>query len=98
MNKEIIIFNDMINNKYIPEGIFQIEEMHLQLFLQTYHKFFGKINKKCGKQGNIRFARRLAGRSLLNLNFERGARFNEIKSGLIYLIKNKSNLVFIKLV
>lgn len=49
---------------------------------------FGTEGRGTASTSNRRFARRLAGRTLLNLNFSRGARFSELKAGILYLIEN----------
>ena len=88
LNKEELVINYLIENKVIPTGIFQVTEEMLQEYLKVYHTYFGSTNKATGKKNNTKFARRLAGRTLLSLNFDRGAKHSEIDAGLIYLIEN----------
>lgn len=97
MNKEELVLKSLIEGEVIPQsGLFQINEYHLKMYLDQYHFLFGSSQKRCGKLGNIRFARRLAGRTLLKVNFDRGARFNDIKAGLVYLISNEAFPGFVK--
>lgn len=97
MNKEEIVLKSLIENGVIPDqGLFQINEYHLKMYLDRYHSLFGSYQKRCGKLSNIRFARRLAGRTFLKVNFDRGARFHDIKAGLVYLISNEAFPDFVK--
>lgn len=87
-DKEEIVIKYLLENKVIPTGVFQVTEVMLQEYLQAYHLHFGDTDKAAGKKNNVRFARRLAGRTLLSLNFNRGAKHTEMNAGLIYLIEN----------
>lgn len=86
---ELDVLNLLIEDKVIPKcGLFQIEEHHLQEYIKAYHFLFGKSNKATKTNSNKRLARRLAGLTLLKLLFSRGAKFNQTKAGLAYLIGN----------
>ena len=89
MIRESLTIQTMVDSGVIDSSsIFQIQECHLESYLRIYHSIFGKTKVGCGKNTNVRFARRLAGRSLLKVNFDRGARFTDIKAGIVYLIEN----------
>jgi len=80
----------LLKENVIPEnGIFQISENILNSYIEKYNNIFSKSNNALKKKSNHRFSRRLAGLSFLKLNFERGARFHQMKSGLIYMIENE---------
>lgn len=87
-DKEEIVVKYLLENKVLPIGTFQITEAMLQGYLQAYHIHFGDTDKATGKKNNVKFARRLAGRTLLSLNFDRGAKHAEMYAGIIYLIEN----------
>jgi T5orf172 domain len=87
--KEQKVLLTLIEKGAIPEsGIFEITEEHLRNYLDIYHKLFGNTKKGMGNKTNTKFARRLAGRSILNMLFNRGAKFTDTDAGLIYLIEN----------
>lgn len=89
--KEQLVLLEMIKHRIIPsEGLFEITEQHLRAYLSTYHRLFGSTNKSTTNKTNTKFARRLAGRTILNVLFNRGAKFTDVDSGLIYLIENPS--------
>lgn len=71
-------------------GIFQITENMLQEYLKFYHMLYGKTNNATATKSNAKFARRLAGRTLVNVNALRGASYRSISAGLLYLIENPS--------
>lgn len=79
----------------IPDsGIFQVTEENLTEYITVYGNLYG--NGNIGKPTNKKFARRLAGRTLLSLLSDRGAKYTEIKSGICYLIGCKSFLEHFK--
>ncbi len=87
---EQIIVGIMINESLIPsDKIFQITETHLSFFIKTYGEMFGKSTSGTKTKTNTRFARKLAGLTLLKVNFERKASYNDIKAGLVYIIENE---------
>ncbi len=86
--KENLVLERMLSKKILPEKeLFEITEYQLSEYVAEYGNAFGKGNNKL-KASNYRYARRLAGRSLIKMNLTRGARFNDIKSGMVYLIEN----------
>jgi len=98
IEKDIQVIETLIKEKIIPnQSVFQITEVHLTKFLQVYHNLFGNTDKAIGSRTNIKFARRLAGRSLLQLNIDRGAKHNTIESGILYLICNPAFPQFCKI-
>ena len=87
--KEKQVIASLISSLIIPaNGVFQITEYHLTQYIAIYHKLFGSTEKATNSNSNTKFARRLAGRTLLSLNFDRGAKYNEMKAGIVYLIEN----------
>lgn len=87
-DKEEIIIKYLLEEKVIPSSKFQITENMLVKYLEAYHLHFGDTYKATGKKNNAKFARRLAGRTLLSLNFDSGVKHTEMNAGLIYLIEN----------
>ncbi len=86
---ERAVLNHLIHKSVIPiDGIFQIEESHLTEYMLMYSNLFGKLGKGLKTKTNTRYARKLAGLTLLKLNFERNAKFTQLKSGLVYIIEN----------
>jgi hypothetical protein len=86
---ERAVLDKLIKLNVIPfDGIFQIEESHLREYIKMYSELFGKSGNGLKTLSNARFARKLAGLTLLKLNFERNAKFNQLKSGLVYMIEN----------
>ena len=86
--KENLIIENLIREKYIPQtGIFQITESQLAKYVAEYGDNFGKRDNKL-KSSNYRYARRLAGKTLIKLNKARGAKFTDIKAGMVYIIEN----------
>ena len=89
IDKEKIILKFLREKNIIPNsGIFQISEEMLTSYIQAYHLHFGATDIATGKKNNTKFARRLAGRTLLELNFDNGAKHTEINAGILYLIEN----------
>lgn len=87
--KEQIILIKMIQENIIPyNGLFQITELHLLNYIKLYSNTFSKGGTGLNKISNFRFARKLAGLTLLKVNFERNVKFNQLKSGLVYMIEN----------
>ena len=83
------VVNILLYDEVIPkEEIFQIEEIHLEKYIETYHDLFGKKNKGVKTNSNFKFARKLAGLTLLKVNYARKAKFKDMKSGLVYMIEN----------
>lgn len=87
--KELDVLSSLYKLNIVPtRGIFQVTESMLQEYINFYHMLYGRTNNATGTKSNKKFARRLAGRTLVQLNALRGASYRSIKSGLIYLIEN----------
>lgn len=87
--KELNVLSSLYKLAIVPNlGIFQITENMLQEYMQFYHMLYGKTNIATGNSSNKKFARRLAGRTLVQLNALRGASYRSIRAGLVYLIEN----------
>ena len=72
--------------KILPDFIFQIEEHHIESYIKCYSDMFGKSTGL--KRKELSLARKIAGLNLLKYNFDLGAKFNDMKAGLVYLVKN----------
>lgn len=83
------VLHNLENKGIIPfDSIFQITELQLKSYIAEYHKLYGKTDVSVGSKGNYKFARRLAGRTLLSVNFSRDAKFSDLDAGILYLIEN----------
>ena len=71
----------------IQDCVFQIEEEHINVYIECYHNIFGKTNTGLSKN-QLSLARKIAGINLLKYNFEMGAKFSDMKAGIVYLIQN----------
>ena len=88
-DKEQIILIQMVLDDVIPyNGIFQITEFQLTKYMEYYSEIFGKKGTGLKTKSNARFARRMAGLTLLKTNFNRKVKFNQLKAGLVYMIGN----------
>lgn len=89
--KELDILSKLCDRGILPESdTFQITEDILQEYMTIYHKLYGKSEIATGNKSNTKFARRLAGRTLVHLNASRGISYRSSKAGLLYLIGNHS--------
>lgn len=83
------VIDVMIYSNEIPkDGIFQVTEEHLDSYITAYGEIFGSKNKGLKNKNEYRFARKLAGRTLVRLLYERGAKLNQINAGMVYVISN----------
>lgn len=83
------VIDVMIQYEEIPEeGFFQIGENHLSAYIKTYGEIFGNKGIGLSNKNEYRFARKLAGRTLVRLLYERGAKLNQIDAGMVYVISN----------
>lgn len=89
---DVMLFEDIIPSS----GIFQITEKQLQSYIDIYGNIFGKAQGVKTKS-NYRYARKLAGLTLLKVNFHRGAKFNDIQAGCVYIIENPAFLEHYKI-
>lgn len=88
-NKEIRVIDVMIGTGIIPSaGLFQVSERHLSEYIEIYNECYGKQNVGVKSVTNYRFARKLAGLTLLKLNKQRGATVKDVDAGMVYLIEN----------
>jgi hypothetical protein len=78
----------MLYEGSIPSGIFQIDDTHLDAYINTYGSIFNKRGKGLTTKQEKLFARKLAGRTLVRHLVECGARFSDIKAGMVYMISN----------
>lgn len=69
--------------KILPDFIFQIEEHHIESYIKCYSDMFGK-DKGLKSKSERSLARKIAGLNLLKYNFDLGAKFNDMKAGLVY--------------
>lgn len=87
--KELDVLSSLTKLAIVPKtGVFQITENMLQEYVKFYHMLYGKTDAATATKSNRKFARRLAGRTLVHLNAQRGASYRSIKAGLLYLIEN----------
>lgn len=87
--KEQNVISILINKEIIPKNsFFQLTEELINEYMNYYQIVFGKSEKGCGRKTNKRFARKIAGLNLLKENLSRGAKFKDMKSGLVYMIEN----------
>lgn len=78
----------MILEGSLPKnGIFQISDDMLHNYVQAYNDLNGN-GVGVRRYTNYKFARKIAGMNLLSILYERGAKYTEIKSGMVYVIGN----------
>ena len=83
------VINVMIYQGMLPtNGVFDITEEHLKSYIEVYGSIFGTQSGGTRTKQNLKYARKLAGRTLIRLLSERGARFNQIRAGMVYMISN----------
>lgn len=81
----------MMIRGFLPrEGLFDITEQHLQSYIQLYAELFSAQNKNKLNRSNYRYARKLAGLTLLSFLEERGGNYATTKSGIVYIVENPS--------
>ena len=86
---EQCVINVMIYQGMLPtNGVFDITEEHLKSYIEVYGSIFGTQSGGTRTKQNLKYARKLAGRTLIRLLSERGARFNQIRAGMVYMISN----------
>jgi len=78
----------MIRGYLSIAGLFDLEEEHLKAYIRLYAELFSKQEGNKLNRSNFRYARKLAGLTLLKFLEERGGTFSTTKSGIIYLIEN----------
>lgn len=95
--KHRLIVDTLIDQNIIPsEGIFEIDQKMIDFYFSTYHAMYGKSNVKI-RNSNIRYAKRLAGITLLKINNERRETLQisfmkkspiKPKNGLFYIVSH----------
>lgn len=68
---------------------FDITENNIRSYITKYHEIYSKDSGKLSSS-NFRYARKLAGRTLLKYKLSLGATYSSCKEGLVYLIENPS--------
>lgn len=99
-----ITINTLLHDGVVPKtGYFDITEHMIDEYISTYDSWKQKLNPnntttKVGKSRiGFRFARKLAGLSLLRIKNERGIPFSKCKEGILYRISNPSWPNFLKI-
>jgi hypothetical protein len=82
------VIDVMLYEGSIPPGVFQISEAHLNSYIDIYGSIFGTKGKGLTTKQEHLFARKLAGRTLVRHLVECGAKFSEVKAGMVYMISN----------
>ena len=94
--KDIAVLNELVNNNIIPkEGTFEVKMYMVDAFYDIYRKIYPPKNAKIQKS-NVKYAKKLAGLSLMKLNIARSSnlqytkklKVTKPKCGIIYLISN----------
>lgn len=79
----------MVENLTIPAiGNFQITENMLFEYMETYKRYFSKKGENTLRKNNHRYARKLAGLTLLKELYKREITFKECNAGIVYVISN----------
>lgn len=96
IDKKKIVIDKLIEDNVIPkDGNFEVTAKIIDLYYDTYGKLFSSSRNKI-KQNNVKYAKKMAGLNLMNLNNERSKKeiasvkvqFQKPKCGIIYLISN----------
>lgn len=88
---EIVLTRFLIERGILPSvGEFQITEEHLLSYIGTYAEIFTRKGTNKLSRSDRRYARKLAGLTLLKLQAERGMRYSDSNAGIVYLIENPS--------
>lgn len=88
-NKEIKVLDKLYKTNFINNLGYDITETLLKEYVKVYGDIFSKGNRKLDVS-NYRFARKVAGLTLIKHNLFLGNNINDIKSGLVYIIENES--------
>lgn len=92
--KEKQVVNKLIYDGKIPEhGFFEVTENIINEYMIEYETLHSIGNKK--RSNN--FARKLAGLTMVRLNFSRGATAKDIKAGMVYVISNPAWKEYLKI-
>lgn len=89
-DKEVKVIAELTANGIIPySASFNITESILSDYIRAYDRLFTKTSG-VGDTSNKRYARKLAGRTLLKLKQSLGASISECREGIVYLIENEA--------
>lgn len=89
LDKELLMISVLENAQVIPkDAVFDITEYQLNKYIELYHNTFNKCQGGIKSTTNARYARKLAGLTLLKINKHRGASISDLKAGIVYLISN----------
>lgn len=102
-NEQFILDRLLATGQIPATGIFDITSNILSSYMSEYAKHFG--NGRVGKNSNIKYAKKLAGLTLLKLvrlrlpenSSIRSNTAREIKSGFVYLLKNDAYPAVVKI-
>lgn len=79
---------ELLKEGKIPNSVlFDITEYHLDSYIDMYAKLSG-ADKGTKTTANRRYARKLAGLTLIKLKLDRGAKANQCKEGFVYTLTN----------
>jgi len=79
---------DLIKADLLPTTDFEITEFHLQSYIKLYTLYKGYNESWAAKQSNIRYARKLAGLTLIKYKLSLGLKSNQCKEGFVYTVSN----------
>jgi hypothetical protein len=103
ISKDELVISKLIESGCLPlEGTFEITNSIIDMFYDTYHNLFGRSENKACTKGNIRYAKKLAGFSLIKLNKSRLEKVSwvsgrlKINSGIFYIISNPAFTGYVK--
>lgn len=89
-DKEVKVIAELTANGIIPySASFNITESILSDYICAYDRLFTKTSG-VGDTSNKRYARKLAGRTLLKLKQSLGASISDCREGIVYLIENEA--------
>ncbi|MBN42009.1 MAG: hypothetical protein CL573_00745 [Alphaproteobacteria bacterium] len=88
-NRELIVLDALHTQGIISGSPYDISEAQLKAYILTYGDLFSVANGKLDST-NYRFARKLAGRTLIKHNLYLGAGVHDVKAGLVYVVSNPS--------
>lgn len=87
--REEAVLNCLLNDGVIFDYPYQITESQVQAYVAKYSELYSRPNGVGVKtKSNLRFARKLAGRTLIAHTQSVGMLRKDVKAGLVYLIQN----------
>jgi hypothetical protein len=99
MTYDDLIFAQLIEESLLPDsGTFTINDDIVNRYTELYSAFKG--NGSIGSISNKRYARKLAGISLLKLNekrYKNNSIYSKTESGIVYLISNPAFSGYLKI-